>query len=190
EIQDFEVWMSEAYVMENVVEGTSYTFSHCNGPGAGSWIPEYTIIAPSGNIDAFGAGDGDGCSITWIATESGTYLIGINEAGNCGVGGEIDNGYPAITCNSDVTAVEESNAQMFSLFPNPNNGQFTLTYRGEAGLADIEVLEVSGKIVSHHQVNLNHDTVLPIDLGDQASGMYYVRVTLNNSVTVQKVMVQ
>ena len=190
EIQDFEVWMSEAYVMENVVEGTSYTFSHCNGPGAGSWIPEYTIIAPSGNIDAFGAGDGDGCSITWIATESGTYLIGINEAGNCGVGAGVDNGFPAITCNSDVTAVEESTGQMFSLFPNPNNGQFTLTYRGEAGLADIEVLEVSGKIVSHHQVNLNNDAVLPIDLGDQASGMYYVRVTLNSSVTVQKVMVQ
>jgi len=49
---------------------------------------------------------------------------------------------------------------------------------------------VSGKIVSHHQVNLNNDAVLPIDLGDQASGMYYVRVTLNSSVTVQKVMVQ
>ncbi len=189
EIQDFEVWMSESYIMDNVVEGTSYTFSHCNGPGAGSWVPEYTIIAPSGNIDAFGAGDGDGCSITWIATESGTYEIGINEADNCGFGAEVNNGFPAITCNDDVTAVEESTGQMFNIFPNPNNGQFTITYSGEAGMADIEVLEVSGKVVSRTQVNFNNDTFLPIDLGNNATGMYYVRITLNNTVAVQKVMV-
>jgi hypothetical protein len=101
EIQAFEIWGSEAYSVDNFLAGGTYTFSMCNGPGAGSWVPNFTIIAPSGAIDAFGFGDG--CSITWTATEDGTYLIVINEAGNCGVGNEINNGYPALTCE-DGTA--------------------------------------------------------------------------------------
>ncbi|MCG8330796.1 MAG: T9SS type A sorting domain-containing protein [Chitinophagales bacterium] len=102
EITAFEVFSSEAYAIDNFVEGGTYTFSMCNGPGAGTWVPEFTIIAPSGAVDAFGAGDGDGCSITWTASESGTYLIVINEAGECGGGNNTGtgNGYPALTCEN------------------------------------------------------------------------------------------
>lgn len=189
EIDAFEVWMSEAYALDNVVEGTSYTFSHCNGPGAGTWIPEYTIIAPSGAVDAYGAGDGDGCSITWTASESGTYLIVINEAGNCGVGAEVENGYPAITCNDNVTGIEENGNEAFNIFPNPNTGTFTITYQGEGGLADIEVLEVSGKVIQRTHVNFSNEAMLPVDLGNSATGMYFIRVTINDTVSIQKVMV-
>ncbi len=101
EIQGFEVWGSEAYSVDNFLAGGTYTFSMCNGAGAGSWTPDFTIIAPSGAIDAFGTGDG--CSITWTATEDGTYLIVINELGNCGVANTINNGFPALTCE-DGTA--------------------------------------------------------------------------------------
>lgn len=98
EITAFEAWAAEAYTVDNFQEGGTYTFGICNGPGAGSWVPEFTIIAPSGNVDA--SGPGDGCSITWTATESGTYLLVINEAGECGGGANtgIDNGYPSLTC--------------------------------------------------------------------------------------------
>lgn len=107
EITAFEVFASEAYSIDNFVAGGEYTFSMCNGPGAGSWIPEFTIIAPSGAVDAYGAGDGDSCSITWTASEDGTYLIVINEAGACGGGDntQVANGFPAITCTSGGQAV-------------------------------------------------------------------------------------
>jgi len=104
EITNFEVYKSEAYILASVQIDDNFTFSMCNGPGAGTWVPEFTVIAPSGAVDAFGAGDGDGCSITWTATEAGIYKIVINEAGNCGVGGDIDNGYPMITTNSGGVA--------------------------------------------------------------------------------------
>jgi hypothetical protein len=102
EIQAFEVFAAEAYAVDNFQEGGTYTFSMCNGPGVGSWVPDFTIIAPSGAVDAFGPGDGDGCSITWTASESGTYLIVINEAGECGGGNNLGtgNGFPALTCDS------------------------------------------------------------------------------------------
>ncbi|NEN23586.1 hypothetical protein G3O08_08740 [Cryomorpha ignava] len=101
EITTFEVNAAEAYEVENFQENGVYTFSICNGPGAGSWIPEFTIIAPSGAVDAFGAGTG--CAISWMASESGTYLIVINEAGQCGIANSTGNGYPALTCE-DGTA--------------------------------------------------------------------------------------
>lgn len=95
EITGFEVWQSEAYTFAGVITGGMYTFSHCNG-ASGTWVPEYTVIAPSGAIDTFGPGDGDGCSITWTASEDGDYLVVINEADNCGVAGEDNNGFPMI----------------------------------------------------------------------------------------------
>lgn len=102
EIQDFEVFAAEAYSVNGFIAGGEYAFSMCNGPGAGTWVPEFTIIAPSGVIDAFGAGDGDACTITWTASEDGTYLIVINEADNCGGGPNTGtaNGFPALTCIS------------------------------------------------------------------------------------------
>ncbi|HMQ46977.1 MAG TPA: T9SS type A sorting domain-containing protein [Saprospiraceae bacterium] len=102
EITTFQVWAHEAYSVNNFVAGGTYTFSMCNGAGAGSWVPEFTIIAPSGAVDAFGAGDGDGCSITWTCSESGTYLIVVTEAGDCGGSNNLatDNGFPALTCVS------------------------------------------------------------------------------------------
>ncbi|WP_235297786.1 T9SS type A sorting domain-containing protein [Portibacter marinus] len=110
EINDFEVYAAEAYIVENFVMGQEYAFNICNGESAGSWIPEFTIQAPSGAIDAFGAGDGDSCTITWTATENGTYLIIINEAGQCG-GGEntgSDNGYPTLEIIADASNCDTS----------------------------------------------------------------------------------
>lgn len=107
EITSFGVDKSEAYILAGVMVGDNFTFSMCNGPGAGAWIPEFTVIAPSGAVDNFGAGDGDGCSITWTASESGIYKIAINEAGNCGVDGGDTNGFPKITTNSSGTACPE-----------------------------------------------------------------------------------
>ena len=101
EITDFQVFQSEAYQLEGVLAGGNYTWSQCNG-AYGAWTPEYTIIAPSGAVEAFGAGTG--CTITWTASEAGTYLVVINEAGACGVGGSTSNGFPAITTNSGGVA--------------------------------------------------------------------------------------
>lgn len=136
EITTFEVFASEAYAIDNFVAGGSYTFSMCNGPGAGTWVPEFTIIAPSGAIDAFGPGDGDGCSMTWTASEDGTYLIVINEQGQCGGGPNIGtaNGFPAVTC--DGVMCPEFDCAVSVLFDNSfmvvcPGEEFTLSTIGE-----------------------------------------------------------
>lgn len=125
EIDDFGVTAAEAYSVNNFKAGGTYAFSICNGIGAGTWVPEFTIIAPSGAIDAFGPGDGDSCTVTWTASESGTYLIVINEAGFCGGGPNTFtyNGFPALTCIGNTLcgecdAGEFDTSLVFSLCDN------------------------------------------------------------------------
>lgn len=106
EITDFEIFADEAYGMSGIQQGGSYTFSACNGAaGAGTggtaWDIEFTIIAPSGAVDASGLDEGSVCELTWTASESGDYLIVVSEVGACGTSTNdaTDNGFPAITCN-------------------------------------------------------------------------------------------
>jgi hypothetical protein len=107
EITGFEIWASEAYSMANIKAGGSYTFSACNGPGAGAWNPVFTIINPTGVVEAFGKNPGSTCALTWTAAQTGTYLIVVNRSGsaNCGVpfSPQQDNGFPAITYNGGAS---------------------------------------------------------------------------------------
>lgn len=90
----FAIWQSDAYQIENLEAGGTYEFNHCNGLGAGAWTPEYTVFSPTNEVVAFGAGTG--CSISWTATESGTYIVAVNEADNCGETGTTNNGFPSL----------------------------------------------------------------------------------------------
>jgi len=178
EIVAFEVFASEAYQMENILLGGTYIFSICNGPdgvgtGGQAWIPDFTIFTPSGAIDTFGLGD-DGCSITWTASEEGTYVVVVNEAGSCGGGANTGtgNGYPSITCSGDTpcppippcfaSTLVDNNAQIvcgdegtFSIGVNtatdtvPESGGYgwvlTTSQGGTGGLGgDFNILSASG----------------------------------------------
>ena len=129
EITAFEAFAAEAYVIDNFIAGGEYAFSICNGPSAGTWVPDFTIQAPSGAIDAFGAGDGDGCTISWTASEDGTYTIIINQEKNCGGGPNTatNNGFPAITCINNAPCGEA-----------PPCSAGTLTSVGEIAICDID----------------------------------------------------
>lgn len=98
----FEAWASESYTVDNFVAGQEYTFSICEGPGAGTWDSELTVFDPDGNLVAIA----QDCQITWTAQVDGTYQIGIQEVGFCGNESEntnTNNGFPTLSCTSDNT---------------------------------------------------------------------------------------
>ncbi len=114
EITAFEVFAAEGYTFLSLIGGIDYTFSMCNGPGAGAWVPDFAVLDPTGEVITFGAGDGDACSITFTATTDGTYTVIINEAEACGAlsGNQgVGNGFPALTCvNGPACEVVECEA--------------------------------------------------------------------------------
>lgn len=102
QITAFEAWASESYTVDNFVAGQEYTFSICEGPGAGSWDAELTVFDPDGALIAIA----QDCEITWTAPVDGTYIIGIQEVGECGTSStnqNTDNGFPTLSCTSDNT---------------------------------------------------------------------------------------
>ncbi|MFT4770615.1 MAG: putative surface protein with fasciclin (FAS1) repeats [Cryomorphaceae bacterium] len=102
QITAFEAWASESYTVDNFVAGQEYTFSICEGPGAGSWDAELTVFNPDGGLVAIA----QDCEITWTASVDGTYIIGIQEVGECDESSPNQgngNGFPTLSCTSDNT---------------------------------------------------------------------------------------
>ena len=184
EITAFEVYASESYLIDNFVAGNEYTFSACNGAGAGSWDLDFTIISPSGDVVAYGVDDDSDCSITWVATEAGTYTIGISEAGNCGVPNQIDNGYPAIT-NNGVASTENFGKLGLNVFPNPVNDIVNIT-SPEANIEAITITDLNGRTVK--SFNFTNVAETTVDASDLSSGIYLLNITANGTVATQKIV--
>lgn len=191
EIDAFEVWASETYLLENVVAGNTYTFSMCNGPGANSWVPFFTIVAPDGTVETFGAGAPVACEFTWTAAASGNYQITINEQGNCGTANQIDNGFPAITCSgaavcppSDCEAGNIVSALSDTLCPGesyelllandtvPNGGTYVLSFQPDDTLVNGINLTGAGPFT----INTDLDGLLPANNFPNFVGQYTVFV--------------
>ncbi len=115
------VYGSETYTLADVDSGYDFVFDMCSGgAGAGSWIPEITIVAPDGTtIEAHNAASStsgqthaDQCTLAWTSTQSGTYSIVINEMGtsmgdapnqaNCTTSYAVDNGNPTVECGPNA----------------------------------------------------------------------------------------
>ncbi|MFT7080789.1 MAG: hypothetical protein ACI9CP_000106 [Cryomorphaceae bacterium] len=112
-IAGFEVWRGDIYEITDVQAGASYSIDICQGTGGIAWTTSLSAVAPSGAIDAFGTDAGSPCELSFTATESGTYQMFVNEAGECpGVSQGIDNGVPRVTyfsggsCLPPVTTCE------------------------------------------------------------------------------------
>jgi hypothetical protein len=89
--------------------------------------------------------------------------------------------------------IEEQTAiSTVTLFPNPNNGMFTLTMKGaDYSEMSIEVLTVQGQILwSDMASNVQGDVNRQLDLTNYANGIYYVRVVADGKTFIQKVVKQ
>jgi hypothetical protein len=78
-----------------------------------------------------------------------------------------------IDCTIGVAEVEELE---FSIFPNPNNGQFTIVNEGIAGEFVVEIMDVTGKIVHSEQVQMNGNDRTEINPTNLNTGVYLVKM--------------
>ena len=71
--------------------------------------------------------------------------------------------------------------QTFSLYPNPNNGRFTVI--SEQGTVNrVQIYDVYGKLLKTVEVNAN---TAELDVRDLASGMYFVRINTEKGVVTK-----
>lgn len=154
-----------------------------------------------GNNEYFGAAGslpstisaGDSESHVYTFTQNASWKLGDMHAVGILVNGTtgeaLNAGKSVIT---EFVGIEENNATNFSInaYPNPTSGRSIIAVdMKEAGIFSIVVINVLGEIVhTHTSPELGANSyVTPIDLSNNASGIYYAKVSLNGEVQNVKI---
>ncbi|MCO5230796.1 MAG: right-handed parallel beta-helix repeat-containing protein [Chitinophagales bacterium] len=87
-----------------------------------------------------------------------------------------------------VSLIETKSEIEFSVFPNPSNGDFTITAKGMLGpTAKIQIYDESGKVIFNHQIIEGNN---PIHLGLLPSGAYLLKIKGEQETHVQKLIIE
>lgn len=132
------------------------------------------------------AGMGTVGTITWNQSFLGTAAISVRAMNTCGDGVFSDDFNVTI---DNFTSVDENELnENLAIFPNPNNGVFTIELTGEGmGQVNVKVYDLTGTLVHQESgMNANDGFSSRIDLSNFPQGMYFVKVSHNNGSAVRK----
>nr|NQU93231.1 T9SS type A sorting domain-containing protein [Bacteroidota bacterium] len=97
-----------------------------------------------------------------------------------------ENGLSIITeLKAGATAINETDAASFNIFPNPGNGLFTITTYGDSNY-EISIVDPQGRLVYSSTIKDN----TRVDLTNQPKGVYFIRLTGTSSASVQKIVIR
>lgn len=87
---------------------------------------------------------------------------------------------------------ENVNQENMTIYPNPNNGQFSIRSTNVSGNFNIEVLDISGRLVHAQNSTLNVNSSIAVNVENITSGVYMVKIVnaLDNSVSSHRIIKQ
>ena len=94
-------------------------------------------------------------------------------------------------CSTTITnlSTEEFSLSGLSIFPNPNNGQFTIKFNNAKDVK-LEVYDVRGRSVLSQDYNVFGQFNETINLGSVQSGMYLLKVNNGGKTITKKIIVE
>ena len=147
----------------------------CPG-GTNTSIPAGTY-APSDPLSTFNGLDAQG---DWTLFVADTFA---------GDGGQL-NSLTMTICSEQPLSVNEFSASEFSIFPNPNNGEFTIKLNSNSGNdIKVDVLDIRGRRIFNNVYTNTGDFNETISLDNVQSGMYLVTVNDGNNEITKRIIV-
>ncbi|MCK5840364.1 MAG: T9SS type A sorting domain-containing protein [Bacteroidales bacterium] len=144
-----------------------------------------TLIADDGVGNAGGGQD----MYADADVDPGIYLIVVEDEGNYDYNEET-----YTFCMDLIVDINElSLSSQFDIFPNPNNGQFSINFLSEKN--DLKILEINifdflgGEKVELQQ-NAFDGNEVSINIRNSASGLYLLRILTNKGIITKKILVQ
>jgi hypothetical protein len=80
--------------------------------------------------------------------------------------------------------VENDFSQAISIFPNPNNGTFTIS---AVENSELEITDINGRVIKHMMLT---KAETEIELSNEKNGVYFVKFTKDGASAVKRVVIQ
>jgi len=112
-------------------------------------------------------------SQTFTATTTGSYAVIVTGANGCR---DTSACYPVNFTSLDESSLESA----IVVAPNPTNGEFSISTSTYVGELNIEVMDLTGKLIYGSTESLGANSSANIDLTDAANGIYIVHVSNMN----------
>ena len=115
-------------------------------------------------------------------TENGTYKVVVTDPGatNCT---ETSN---EVTI-SDFVGLNINEISKFTVYPNPNNGQFSIDFGNITNATRYEIIDAKGAVVTESLIENGNTTIVNINV---MSGNYFVKVYTTDKIYVEPVVIR
>lgn len=167
-------------VCTNTTTQTQYTTSGASGAISYAWEIE---PAAAGTI----SGNTVTGTVTWTPNWEGTALVRVKGINTVCEGPFSDD--LQVTCMI-CTGTDESLAEEFSVSPNPSDGIFNLSWGTTAGSIQVVVYNVVNKPVYSVTRETRPGDGWTLDLSDQPSGIYFLRISSGGNEMIRKLVVR
>jgi len=94
---------------------------------------------------------------------------------------------------NDATGIEEfekSKSSQFTIYPNPANDQISILPSNTEGLFDIDILDISGKLLGTQRKILSLSAPQYISISDLKRGLYIVRIRNEKGYWSKKLIIE
>ncbi len=113
----------------------------------------------------------------------GLYRVTVSDASGCL--SELTVEVPYIDTTNTPEIKEE---KMFTVFPNPNSGQFTMQW-GDLHPESVSIYDMQGRVVLYETLDSQLQSV-SIDLIHEKPGMYFMQIKSKEGLVFKKVLIQ
>jgi hypothetical protein len=136
------------------------------------------------------SGTGTTGTINWTKDYNGTVSISVKSINTCG---ESENSQVVTVLLSSTLGIGNNSENIgIALYPNPNNGKFTLTLDANAN-HDVNIIiynSLGVEVYSENGVKLSGKITKNIDLSSLSKGIYNLKVAGENGSVVKKFVIQ
>lgn len=93
--------------------------------------------------------------------------------------------------NIQNMSVDEFSPNVFSIYPNPNNGEFTLTSDGTiTGEINLVVYDIQGRIITQQSFDASGKMEKTLRLNSPQAGIYLLQISNDGKVMTKKIIVK
>ncbi len=181
--QSPETPMGPDQVNPNIVTSSVYTTEAVSYAEYYEWMVD---PAEAGDLEGIGV---EG-TINWNASFTGTATIYVKAINNCGES-DYSEGFEVIVDNT-VSLPEYVNTDSFILWPNPNQGSFSIDANiSKPGRFSVKAYNLVGKLMEQEpDVMLDGSHSFTVDFNSLPEGLYFVVIEGQGQKMIQKLIIK